>query len=285
MKKMNNKKNPICLHFHIYKNAGSTIDYILKKNFLDDAVTLDTGKPRNVLPYETVLHFIQKHKPTAKSVSSHQFRFPIPEQNEYEFLPIVFVRHPIDRAFSIYYFDKRRKDIQNDLGVEMAKLLKSADYFKWNLEEENHLTKTKNFQTRYLSAKPFRSEVDKTDLELVFEYLKGCRVIGVVDRLDESLVLAEEIFRPFFKNIDFSYDVKQNVSRDREGDLAERLDKGRKEIGNALFEELEKANLYDLQLYSFAKMKLEENIKNLEHFDIKLSNFKKRCLNCNQGQN
>ena len=45
-----------------------------------------------------------------------------------------------------------------------------------------------------------------------------CQILGIVDRFDESLVIAEQMLKPYFPDIDISY-IQQNVSLDRRGNL------------------------------------------------------------------
>ena len=265
----------IILHFHIFKNAGTTIDYILKKNFANDAITLDSGKPGGMVSFELVLHYFRKHHPTVKSFSSHQMRFSIHENPDFKFLPIVFIRHPIDRAFSIYNFNKKREDMEDVLAVKMAKNLSLADYIKWNIEQKKHMV-IKNHQVLFLSGKPRGSQVDVTDLKYAIEQLKKCFIIGVVDRMDESLVVGEHKLKNYFDNIDFAY-VSKNISEERSNNLEERLDIGRHELGEKLFNKLKSVNQLDLQLYSEANKILNEKIDEQENFEDKIQNFKNRC--------
>jgi len=269
------QKYPVCLHFHIYKNAGSTVDYILKKNFSTNAILLDTGKPRGILPFKTVFHRFKKHHPNVKSFSSHQLRFPIRKNSGFNFLPMVFIRHPIDRAFSIFSYDKSQKNIKGDLGVEMARKLPALEYFKWAINQEEHYT-IKNFQVRFLSSKPPRVKAKTQDLEIAIERLKECNVVGVVDRMDESLLYAEENLREWFSEIDFSY-LEQNISKAREVKLNDRLEKLKAKIGNKTYSELEDANKLDFKLYFKANKILDKKLKSVENFEEKMLDFKKRC--------
>jgi len=274
---VNTKKKPVCLHFHIFKNAGSTVDYILKKNFSTDAILLDTGKPQGILSFETVLHCFNKHYPNVKSLSSHQLRFPIPQNSGFNFLPMVFIRHPIDRAFSIFSFDKRRKDNKGATGVEMAKNLPASEYFKWSITQDERYI-MKNFQVIFLSSKPPLVKAETQDLKIAIERLKECKVVGVVERMDESLLYAEENLRQWFSEIDFSY-VEQNVSEEREVKLNDRLEKLRAKIGDKTYSEFEDTNKLDFKLYLKANKILDEKLKSVENFDEKMLDFKKRCKN------
>jgi len=268
---MENAKKPICIHFHIFKNAGTTIDSILQSNFSKDAVTMDTGSPADFLPWDRVLDYIKQKHSTTKSFSSHQLRFPLPKSDEYKFLAMVFIRHPIDRAFSMYSFDKRSSTIDS-YTTQKAKSASLAEYIEWNLGLKNHLV-MRNFQVRVLSDKPRGSIIDENDLQLATERIKNCSVIGVVDRLDESLVLAEKTLRQYFYEIDLSY-VSQNVSKDRTGDLSQRLEDGRNKIGDKLMDKLEKENEFDLKLYSMTNQILDERLKELTDFNAKMTDFK-----------
>jgi len=221
--KMNNSKNPIIIHFHIFKNAGTTIDLVLQRNFSKDALTMDTGIPEGILSWTKVLDYIKEKHPTTKSFSSHQLKFPLPQSTEFQFLPMVFIRHPIDRIFSMYNFDKRRISLRDINTVVKAKSTNLAGYIKWNLRLKNHMV-MKNFQVLSLSEKPRGSMVDESDLDLVIDRIKNCPVIGVVERMDESLVLAEKTLGKYFDGIDLSFE-KQNVSKDRTGDLSKSVSK------------------------------------------------------------
>ena len=102
-------KNPVCIHFHIFKNAGTTLEWIFKKNFSDDAVSVDSDNHLGMLHFEKILEILEK-KPETKSISSHQFRFPIYHNEKFEFIPIIFFRQPISRAISIFHFQGKRTD-------------------------------------------------------------------------------------------------------------------------------------------------------------------------------
>jgi len=271
-----NKYNPICLHFHIFKNAGTTIDWILQKNFKKHYFALDdTKKPNRILQWDYVIDFLKSQKSHPKAFSSHQIRFPLPQNSELEFLPIVFLRNPIDRAFSIYYFKKKQTD--DSIGSVSARSMNLSNFIEWNLSKEKYLP-MKNFQVFFLSRQDNSSEINLDDLVIAKNRLKDCKIIGVVERLDESLVVAEEGLRSYFEKIDLSY-IKQNVSPERFGNLEERLEQGRSDIENKLMDELIQKNKIDSLLHEFANKELDLRIKNINGFESKLEDFKNRCKN------
>jgi len=276
---MNKSKRSILLHFHMFKNAGTTIDWILKNNFLSNAIQFDPEIPSNVNS-EEILNHLNQH-PHAKSFSSHQIQFPIPQNSEFEFLPIVFVRHPIDRALSIYSFNKNRLSTMNETpGSKQAKILSIKDYFRWELENKNRFV-MKNFQVRFLSSTDNSHELENSDLEISKMRFKQCVISGVVNRMNDSLVVAEKSLRKYFPSIDLSY-IKQNVSIGRKDTLEERLTVVKSEIGEDLITKLEKSNSLDLELFSFANKLLNEKIKTLENYEKDLIDFKEKNDNLNR---
>ena len=262
---------PVCLHFHIFKNAGTTIEWTLQKNFSKNFISIDTDNPQGIINIEKILDILRKN-PRLKAISSHQIRFPI-HNNEFEFIPILMIRHPIDRAISIYQFQRKRTDA-NRPGIVKAKELDLNGYIKWNLGVKNHMA-MKNFQVLFLSDKPASSTADIQDYQIALQRLKECKIIGVVDRFDESLVVAEETLRDHFPKIDLSY-VKQNVSKRNES-LEQSLKEGEKQIDKSILEKLLESNMFDLKIYLEANHELDKRIKNTENFELKLTEFKERC--------
>jgi len=106
---MNEIQRTVCMHFHIFKNAGTTIDSIFEDNFNKQAVRLDIEKTDDILPIDVVIDYLKVNL-EARSISSHQIRFPLPKNISFNLIPMLFIRHPIDRIFSIYQYNKRRKD-------------------------------------------------------------------------------------------------------------------------------------------------------------------------------
>jgi len=225
-----------------------------------------------ILSWDIILEHCKKY-PNIKAFSSHQIRFPIPNDTDFQFLPIVFIRHPIDRAFSIYSFKKRSTD--DSIGTVKAQSMSVGEFIKWNLLRKNY-NPMKNFQVLFLSDKDPMTEADMDDFHLAVTRIKKCFIIGVVDRLDESLVLAEELLRKYFDNIDLSY-VKQNISQDRKEELTKRLEEGKSQIDESLMNELDEFNKLDFQLYSSTNEELNSRLKNITNFNEKLSDFKQRC--------
>jgi hypothetical protein len=257
---------------HIFKNAGTTIDWVLDRNFGEYALKWDdNSNPGNIFTQEQFLGFIESH-PEAKSISSHQMRFPIPKHDDYAFVPMVFLRHPIDRAFSIYSFSKRegRQTPYND----MAKKMDAKEFIKYNLDNKD-LRQMKNSQTAWLSYDARHHDID-TRHSAAANTLRNCPIVGVVDRLDESLVVAEEVLRQHFPGIDLSY-IRRNVSNEKSGILSARLEARRIELGQEIWTKLENNNRHDLSLYKLANELLDKKTSKIQDLKGNLERLQHRC--------
>jgi len=266
-------RNPVFLHYHIFKNGGQTLEWILEKNFSEYAIRIDTDLTAGILSNDVLLDCLNKNQ-KIKSISSHQIRFPVPESTSFHFIPIVFIRHPIDRAVSVYYFNRKRTDLDNK-AIQKTKNLDLNEFLKWNLENKKYKV-LKNFQVLYFSKTNGNSDVVYVDLQLAKNRLKQCEILGVVDRFDESLVIAEESLKQNFSDIDLSY-IKQNVSPNRRDKLSERLDDVKSLVEEEVFNSTEKVNELDLDLYATANMELDNRLKKIKNLDAKLEDFQKRC--------
>jgi len=78
------------LHFHTFKNGGSTLDWILKRNFGNKFAEFHGPSKHDSLLEADILGFLNKF-PQVMALSSHHFRFPIHRfVGDIELLPISF---------------------------------------------------------------------------------------------------------------------------------------------------------------------------------------------------
>lgn len=268
-------KRSICLHFHIFKNAGSTVDWAFERKLGRAFRTADGDSPGDRLGADFIEGFLKKH-PSTRYLSSHQFRFPLPEMKRVEFLPILFLRHPIDRALSIYAFEKRQGGITP--GSRKAEKTTPAEYTRWRLDQ-GATSVLADFQTSVLS---FRADedpgrpIERPDVERAERNLAACAVVGVVERIDESLVCAEYALDGLFKGISLAY-VSQNVTRGRPATIEDRLARGRDELGASRMDELIERNHNDTRLHLLANQLLDTRIASIPDFERRLADFRSRC--------
>ncbi len=266
---------PIILHFHIFKNAGSTVDWALRRNFESGFVATDGPRPGDRLGPDTILSHIED-SPSTSAISSHQFRFPLPQHPGYRFLPLIFLRQPMDRALSVYNFERRQAEPTP--GSLKAKQSSFDDYVAWRLQS-GPVSVLANFQTAMLSFRHDESPtrpVAPADRALAERHLRIAIAPGVVERLDESLVCAEQVLQQMLPSIDLCY-VRQNVGRDGTSSREERIATARARLGATLADELEARNAEDFRLHAEANRLLDARIKRIDGFAAKLAAFRERC--------
>lgn len=262
------------LHNHLFKNAGSTIDWALQKNFgssfVDHRQDEEMKKGAEYLgPYLT------SHK-QVKALSTHHLRVPLPVLQGTELLLITMFRHPIERVTSVYKFEKNQRGGTTP-GAIHAQKLSLADYIHWRMEPGVGAT-IRDFHTRrMLSKKARRKEVlTSEDMRAVKKRLSEMTMVGTVERFDESMVLFEDTLKAYFPDIDLSY-VAQNIGQDPTESIEKRLNELREQIGQQTYDLLIEKNQKDIELYEIAQERVQHQIDQIPNFTEKLADFKNRC--------
>ena len=85
----------VILHYHIFKNAGSTIEEILGRSFGEGFARFDPLESDARVRGADLLCALERN-PHLKAVSSHQIRYPMPKASGLIFFDLCFLRDPID---------------------------------------------------------------------------------------------------------------------------------------------------------------------------------------------
>lgn len=236
------------MHYHLFKNAGSSVDEILKQSFGDSWKTFDKDRAEaKILPLEMAV-FIN-HNAHARAISSHQVMPPLP-QGDFEVFPLVFLRHPLDRVRSAYLFEWKKQ-----LGLSAPKG-SFADYVREKLESGSR-GPIVNYQVYQLSNLAHEGDKPQHDKDLrerltrAKEFLVGLPFFGLVEHYHESLVRLHFYLKYHFPELKV-INHQINTSQDTSKQLEDKLMETRQELGEALYGELVDRNLQDLELYKFA---------------------------------
>lgn len=250
----------VVFHYHVFKNAGSTVDAILRRNFGESAcIEIESDRLRGILPACRVLERIAAD-PRIRVVSSHQARLPPPVAEGIVFHPIVFLRHPIDRARSVYAFERRLPADISSPGAMAARAHDFLGYVRWRLAPGNGCV-IRNFQTVHLSSgfEDMGDAVATVDhLQAAIRRLDSLEFCGLVEHFDASLHWMSRYLQPCFGEMDVRYQPL-NVSSGRAETLEARIEDIKEELGSDLYARLLEANGLDLQLYAAAKAKFEDS--------------------------
>lgn len=266
------KRRFVLVNYHIFKNAGTTIEWILERNFGNALRVIDEPGERGVIPNSELLRMIRK-EPHLQALSSHHFRLPAPKHERYRFLEICLVRHPLDRLQSIYHFYRRRQGVNEpvDLKAQQSSL---PEFLTWLLENRpfeiiNPQTCIMGNHGRYFFPPAPRH------LDRAIACMQELAVTGIVERFDDTLLVAERFLTPVFPQLDLSY-VPQNARPDRNTQLSDRLDEIRAECGARLFAELVKCSDLDMELFKATEAELDRRLQSVRNVDSRRANFDAR---------
>ena len=93
------------VHFHLFKNAGTTVERGLQDYFGERWASFD--KPASAARISQVeLETFLNTNQALQAVSSHHLRPPLVDSTLMKWLPVLFLRHPIDRIRSAYEFER-----------------------------------------------------------------------------------------------------------------------------------------------------------------------------------
>lgn len=241
----------VILHAHLFKNAGTTIDWILKKNFGGnfydhrDNMAMKGGQ-------EYLEYFFDKH-PELQALSSHHLPLPLLRFRSCDAIKLIMLRHPIERVISVYNFEKKQPTSLSK-GSKAASHLDLKDYVSWRLNDTSSSV-ISNYHVRCLIGEIGRKTLVDSDFEQACKYLSSDYLYGVVDEFDKSLQLIAHKLRIVFPEFQIKY-IKKNYSVENFLTLKDKLDKLKAQLGNELYGQLLQANLYDLNLYDLHKKEL-----------------------------
>jgi hypothetical protein len=243
-----NVMRKILLHYHLFKNAGSSIDRCLKASFGDRWHAFDPESPSGVYTASELREIIDEND-RAVAFSSHCIVPPLLVGST-QVSPIIILREPISRVFSAYTFEwQKQKGLDAPVGE-----LDEYIHAKFEMPRRNAI---ENFQTMRLSVTDDSKRApasDKSDVELVEA---ACRVIdklpafGLVERFDESVNWLQQSYCKDFPGLDLQ-PVAANVTQSASKPLWVRNKAIADRIGDELYNELLLRNQMDIQLYAYA---------------------------------
>jgi len=169
----------IILHYHLFKNAGTSVDTILKRNFGDKWVTSEfppMGGNNTALVEEWI-----RETPDAIAYSSHTMMGPIPEVEGVRVISFMLLRDPIERIKSAYRFERSQQ--ADTWGAKLAKEHDFEGYVRARLDRPVD-RQCRNFQTyRLASLVPG----DEPELECAYRALEKLTVVGRVEDFDGAM--------------------------------------------------------------------------------------------------
>ena len=228
----------IILHYHLFKNAGTSIDAILKENFDNKWVTREFNSSTSNT--NDVIEWIH-NEPEAIAFSSHTMVGEVPKIDGIKIITLMMLRNPVKRIISAYKFE--RMQVSDTLGARLAKQLSFEDYVVARLQTKGDM-QCRNFQTERLST--IRTG-DESKIKRAISALDDLSVIGVVEEFETSLQLISEAIKEYYPLF------KHETAHSNQSKLFNF------EMSPALNQLLTECNRHDLLLWRTAKQNLSPN--------------------------
>ena len=237
----------VVLHYHFFKNAGTSIDSSLKVSLNEgEWITREFNGSLSKKRKELLDWICDNSK--AKCFSSHTAVLPPPLIDGVNILPIIFIRHPLDRIASAYAFEVKQK--ASTFGSVLARNTSLAGYI------ETRLSIPSDFQCRDFHARRLAEMYSDDTGSIENRALKAVSklpFIGLVEEFEKSIeLLQKHLDETWFDGIKIVAERK-NVSQDCHVPLEKKLEKMKIRVGDNIYHELEKFNSIDLKLYEIVK--------------------------------
>ncbi|MGD8177151.1 hypothetical protein [Marinimicrobium sp. ARAG 43.8] len=239
----------VILHYHLFKNAGTSLDAAFKENFKDDEWVTKEFPANPAKNREEVAQWILDN-PQATVFSSHTAQLPPPEFDDIKVLPVIFFRHPIDRIASAYAFETKQGG--DSFGAVLARNTDLSGYIETRLALPND-RQCRNFHIqRFAMMYP---ESEGSEFERAKRAIEELPFVGIVERFSDSMAELEEWLRSEgFEDLHMKPSEK-NVSRGPGLSMDEKLRELEARMSERAFQKLGDENNDDLIIYKSVRRK------------------------------
>ena len=243
-------KNIIVAHYHLFKNAGTSVDLVLSRNFGARWQKIEFKKNFLQSNFNLVQDWLSCNSGIS-AFSSHTAMFPIPTVANISLIPIVFLRHPIARIWSVYKFERKHKKILNQ-SIKLAQEHDFAGYLNYQLDQPKNRS-ARNFQTYRFSW--LNAQSNLSEFERALTGLNSLPIVGIVEDFNLSMKYYERAISQYYPSFQFK-PVHKNITSHSLLSLEEKLEHITSNLDQNTYERLQDANQDDLKLYEAAREKL-----------------------------
>ncbi len=245
------RPRPLLVHYHIFKNAGTSFEWALKQALGDRFQKYDLPKAAGILSPDDIAEYVAS-EPETEAVSSHQATLPPPKIEGRQVFSSILIRDPITRIRSIYAFERRQQ--ASTPGALKAKELDFRRYVEWRLADTPLMLC--NFQVHFCcqTKEKGTNRPAAVTLERAIANLDQLDVVGTVERYEEWLGLAQFTLAEAFPGIVLAAS-RQNVTSTNSTSPAEKrtvIERLDADLGPALVDRLVEANELDMRLHQIA---------------------------------
>jgi hypothetical protein len=227
----------IVLHYHLFKNAGTSVDAILKQNFEEKWVTREFP-PMSGNNTALVDDWIA-NTPEAIAYSSHTMTGPLPAPEGVRVIPVILLRDPIARIRSAYQFERRQT--ADTIGSRLAHERDFEGYVRGRLAIAGD-RQCRDFHTGFLARMTPGPEDELTRAKASVSRLRQVGVVGLVAQFDEMMARLAEQLRPIWP--DFDWQQTRTNTSDKADPVA---------VSDELLAELTQTNAMDAALLDWVQ--------------------------------
>ncbi|HEV3333517.1 MAG TPA: hypothetical protein VG096_21180 [Bryobacteraceae bacterium] len=254
----------VIVHYHIFKNGGTTVEAMLQREFGAGLATLHGPDADATLTGSDLASYLLA-EPKVSAVSSHHLRYPKPDIPHAVLFDCCFLRHPLARLHSYYTFLSRREALRESAREFLENLMDAAPH------------QVSDVQVHQLAnSGAFTRPASEHDLDKATQIVRQMAIPGLVSMFDESLVAAEYFLRPAFPTIRLEY-IPQNVTNGPRPLPGERLDYLIELWGAELYEKLVRLNQMDLELFRRTRAEVTQRLDRVPRAQERLAEFRSRC--------
>lgn len=253
---------PVLIHYHIFKNAGTSVDACLRESFGANWAAFEGEHAHAIQSSDNLANFLSANT-HLQAVSSHLARPPLPGPH---YLPIAFIRHPLLRAQSVYHFT--RQDPSQPFSRE-AQSFGFCDYLRWALQEEPGSIVIRDYQVVHLSDASWRCDhilnarASEADLEQVRGMLDDWGIVGVVEAFQLSIATYQSLYGPLMPSLRLTQRW-DNQTVQSALTVEQRIHALREQLGEDLYGEFMAANRLDMALHDHAKSVLQTAARRIQ---------------------
>ncbi len=237
-------EEPVIIFQHIPKTAGTTLRYIIQYQFPASAICElygSSGSPAQRI--DKLQNLSESSRKKIKIINTH-VGFGLHNYLHQPHTYITFLREPVSRAISMYYYYQKTK---NPLFINLS----LKEFVQTYPGVQNGMTKNLAgivLQSQLSNSNNQKFDCDRKSLEIAQRNIQEhFKFVGISERFDESLLLLRKILGwkiPLFD--------KSNISQKP------------KDIDRDTLELIKNLNQFDLQLYKYAEKIFEDLIQKQE---------------------
>ena len=244
------RQRTVVLHCHIFKNAGSSVDELLKRNFGKRWTEVEFPGRGGFSNADLTNSFLRSFD-QYDAVSTHTGDCWLGHDDAaLSVRPIVFLRHPILRIRSAYAFERQQN--AETLGAKLAKRHGFSDYVKARLDNPGDYA-FRDFQARRFAAFDDRTYTDVRSAAL--RALERLPFVGLVDDFAAAAKRMEIYLKEDFPGFQ-TFEIRANVTDASNASLADKLERTLAELSPEVRERLLQENAVDLALHAAAGEKI-----------------------------